>query len=219
MNITKLFTSFILVILSTLVINVTFAQDKKDSSTNGNEFVNKLLDYSRPGMYHQLLGNLVGTWSWEAKQFEGNTNPDSNKIIRSPSGTLVRKPFANGRFFIVELTSGKGQTLQSPIQDGKMQEDNFKTIEIEGYDNVKQRYEKSFINNHVGSMIVSYEGNYDSTKKLIVYETSIKAMPGVELKIDVFFRFIDNDHYKTEDYMETDGKLVKNGEAFFTRMK
>ncbi len=48
------------------------------------------------------------------------------------SGTIVRKSFANGRYFIVDVTSdGK---LEMPIQDGKMKEVKFQGIEIEGYD-------------------------------------------------------------------------------------
>ena len=40
-----------------------------NSSSNGDDIFNKLLDYSRPGKYHQLLADLVGTWTFKGTQF------------------------------------------------------------------------------------------------------------------------------------------------------
>lgn len=47
-----------------------------------------LLDYSRPGNQHALLGSLAGAW-----QFQDTKRPYVN-------GTLVRKPLYDGRFFM-----------------------------------------------------------------------------------------------------------------------
>src|SRR4030095_12463211 len=117
----KDFLSITLTALVTLSITPTLAQNKKDSSA---------IDYSRPGSSHQLLADLAGTWMFQGKFYSGHTNPDSNKVVGEFNGNLVRKPFANGRFFIVEWTGGK---IQMPVQNGKVQEANAQRVEIEGY--------------------------------------------------------------------------------------
>jgi hypothetical protein len=124
----KLSVPITLAVLSVLIMTPTIAQNKKDSSA---------LDYSRPSAYHQLLAHLVGTWMFQGKFYSGHSNPDSNKVVGGFNGSLVRKPFADGRFFIVELTGGN---IQMPIQDGKMKEVAAQLIEIEGYDNVKKKF-------------------------------------------------------------------------------
>jgi hypothetical protein len=139
------------IIFSALITTLTFAQILKDSLANDDDFYNKMLEFSRPGKYHQLLADLVGSWTFTGAFFSENPNPDSNKEVFKFTGTLVRKPFANGRFFIAEGT-GHGK-LQMPIQDGKMKEVNEKSIETMGYDNVKKKFIRTYINNHIGSDI------------------------------------------------------------------
>src|SRR5262245_7649547 len=121
-NGSKILRSIVLITLSISIMAPNFAQSKKDSS---------MLDYSRPGTYHQLLADLIGTWSFQGKFYSENSNPDSNQVIGEFSGSLVRKPFADGRFFFVELTGGK---IQMPIRNGKMKEVAAQRFEIEGYD-------------------------------------------------------------------------------------
>lgn len=184
------------------------AQNKKDS------LALVALDYSRPGKYHQVLADLVGAWTFRGKHFSGNPNPDSNKVTIAFHGSLVRKPFANGRFFVVELTGSK---LQIPIQDGKMKEDIGRTIETEGYDNVKKKFVLTFIGNHIGSGIIFSEGSYDSTSKTISFESEPELIPGIKMKVYEHFIIQDNDHYRLEYYRERDGKRFKATEIICTR--
>ena len=207
------------IILSALITIPTFAQNTKDSSSNGDDTFNQMINYSRPGKYHKLLANLVGTWTWKGSHFSGNSNPDSNKVVMQFSGTLVRKPFANGRFFIVEQTSGKLQKLQIPIQDGKMIEDNAKTIATEGFDNVKKKFVLTIINNHIGSDIFFSEGNYDSTTNIITFDSEEELVPGIKIKTRELFIILGKDHYILEYYDEQNGKYVKNTEIDCTRIK
>ncbi len=204
---TKISLQIVLTGLWILVITPTFAQNKKDSS---------LLDYSRPGAYHQILIDLVSTWTFQGKFYSGNSNPDSNKVIGTFSGTLVRKPFADGRFFIVEWTGGN---IQMPVQDGKMKEVPAQRIEIEGYDNVKKKFVLTYINNHIGSGIVLGEGVYDSTSKTIAYEWNDEQMRGKKFKVHERFIILDNDHYVMEYYREQDGRKCKATEITCTRTK
>jgi hypothetical protein len=205
--ITITITAFAMFIL-TASTTPSFAQNKKDSSA---------LDYSHPGRYHQILADLAGTWNFKGRHFSGNPNPDSNKVIIEFHGNLVRKPFANGRFFIVELT-GDGK-LQMPVQDGKMKEDNGRTIETEGYDNVKKKFVLTLIGNHVGSGIIFSEGSYDSTTKTISFESELELIPGMKIKVYEHFIILDNDNYRLEYYRERNGTTIKATEMICTRDK
>jgi hypothetical protein len=178
-----------------------------------------LLDYSRPGKYHQLLADLAGNWTFKGRHFSGNSNPDSNKVYIEFSGTSVRKPFASGRFFIVELTSGKLQKLLSPIQDGKMIRVNYKEITTEGYDNVKKKFVLTRIGNHTNSGLYYSEGDYDSTTKTIVYDHVSELVPEMKMKVHEHFIILDKDHYTIEIYEERDGFIIKNTELNYTRVK
>jgi hypothetical protein len=77
-----------------------------------------MLNYSRPGKYHQLFADLVGTWYSKGRHFNWVDSVTSTVALEF-SATVVRKPFAHGKYFIVEITSDS--TLEAPIQDGKME--------------------------------------------------------------------------------------------------
>jgi hypothetical protein len=190
---------------------LSFAQGKKDSLAKGNNTFSQSIDYSRPGEYHQLLANLAGEWEFKGKHF----SPDSNKVMVEFGGSLVRKPFANGRFFLVEWTGGR---MQIPIQDGKMIEDNVRTLETEGYDNVKRKFVTGFINNHIGSGINYSEGSYEPTTKTIFYETEMEQVPGKKIKMYEQFIIHSKDHYTLEYYRERNGRKYKVTELNCTRV-
>lgn len=195
-----------LLLLVLIAKHSLLAQAKKDSS---------MLDYSRPGKYHQLLADLTGEWTFKGRHFSGHPNPDSNKVVMEFGGRLVRKPIMNDRFFLAELTGGKSQI---PVQDGKMIEDTVRDMMTEGYDNVKRKFVQTFINNHIGSCIIYYEGNYDPATKTIFYESEVEGLPGKKRKRYQHFIFHDNNHYTVEYYWERDGKKIKSNESILTRV-
>jgi hypothetical protein len=106
-----------------------------------------------------------------------------------------------------------------PIQDGKMKEVKFQGLEIEGYDNVKKKFVRSSIGNHLNSFIVAYEGTYDSTTKTITFDSEFELIPGMKTKDHFCFIFIDKDHYKWEVDQEEKGKYRRGSEIEFTRIK
>ena len=219
-NILKMFPSIILLFVAAFITDPVFAQNNKDtatskSSSNGDGIFNQMIDYSRPGKYHQLFADLVGSWTFKGRHFSGN--PDSNKIVFQFYGTAVRISFANGRFFIVN-TTGNGK-LQMPIQNGKMKEVNLQGIITEGYDNVKNKFIKTEISNHIGSDIAFFEGNYDSTTKTITFNGENELVPGIKTKVREVFIILDKNHYKLEYYDDQNGKYVKATEVNYTRVK
>lgn len=106
-----------------------------------------------------------------------------------------------------------------PIQDGKMKEVNYKGIETEGYDNVKMKFVKTSIGNHLGSDISFSDGNYDSTTKTITYYSEDELTPGMKIKVKELFIILDKDHYTLEYYNDHNGKYVKATEIHCTRVK
>ena len=219
-NILKMFSSIMLVMLAAFFTTPVFAQNNKDtatskSSSNGDDTFNQMIDYSRPGKYHQLLADLVGTWTFKGRHFSGN--PDSNKVVFQFNGTVVRKSFANGRFFIVN-TTGNGK-LQMPIQNGKMKEVSLQGIITEGYDNVKNKFVQTEISNHLGSDIAFFEGNYDSTTKTIAFKGENELVPGMKTKVRELFIILDKNHYTLEYYDDQNGKYVKATEINYKRVK
>ncbi|HQQ98932.1 MAG TPA: DUF1579 family protein [Cyclobacteriaceae bacterium] len=185
------------------------------TSKGQGDTYNQLLDYSRPGKYHELLAMTSGEWTWEGKRFSGHVNPDSNKVLMNISGTLSRKPFANGRFFIAEqISSGK---LESPIQDGRMLKDNYRNVTLEGYDNVKKKFVRAVINNHLGSGIELHFGTYDSTSHTISFDSEVELLPNMRSKQRERLILIDNDHYKQQLFDAVTN--VMTDETLFTRIQ
>ena len=207
---------FHFLLVATLISIPVFAQEKKGSSANVDDHMKQMLDYSRPGKYHQLLAGLTGTFTFKGSHFDW-VDSITSKVVMEIFGTAVRKPFANGRFFITELTTGA--TLQLPMQDGKMIEGYGSAFQTEGYDNVKNKFQLSYINNHIGSAIAFWEGIYDSTTKTIAFYGEMENVPGMKTKIRFNFIFNDKDHYKWEYYMEQNGKYRKASEMYFTRVE
>ena len=219
-NILKKCSSLVLIMITVFITGPLLAQTNKDTTTSvysaSEDTYKQMLDYSRPGKYHQLLADLVGTWTFKGRHYEW-TDSVTSKVSLEYSGTVVRESFANGRYFIVNVTSdGK---LEMPIQDGKMKEVKFQGFEIEGYDNVKKKFVKSSIGNHLNSFIAASEGTYDSTTKTITFDSEFELIPGMKTKDHFRFIVIDRDYYKWEVDQEEKGKYRRGSEIEFTRVK
>jgi hypothetical protein len=215
-NILKLAALILPFVLSALITMQALSQDKKDSIASGINAYEEMLNYSRPGKYHQILADLVGTWTFNGKHFDW-TDSLKSKVALEFSGTVVRKSFANGRYFIVDVISDS--TLEMPIQDGKLKRVKFQGLEIEGYDNVKKKFVKTQIGNHFGSCIVVPEGVYDSTTNTITFDSETEFAPGMKIKDHMLYIILDQEHYKWEYYQEQNGKYRKATEINFTRNK
>jgi hypothetical protein len=219
----KILLSTIIIIVAASLTNPVFAQNNKDTTTNdqssnGDDIFQQMLDYSSPGQYHQLLAELVGTWVFKGRRFP--LNPDSSKVKFDLFGFHVRKSFAEGRYFVVDMTMGDSlHKILTPIQDGKMKEVIGKGITIEGYDNVKKKFVQTSITNHIGSDIVFWEGSYDSTTKTITFDSVEEIVPGLKDEIRELFILNNKDNYTLEYYHKENNVYVKDSEVILTRVK
>jgi hypothetical protein len=163
----------------------------------------QLLDYSRPRAAHAELAKLAGTWSFQDVE------------LAFVKGTLVRTPIYNGRFYSVEMTGGK---LPVPVADGKMKEEFYQSMQIEGFDNPKKKYIATFINNHIGSDIQMQTGSFDPAKQAFTYEWDDELIPGQIKKNRRVLTIIDASHYKEEFYEMQDKEFVKVRELDYTKL-
>lgn len=135
--------------------------------TNKADTMAQLLDLSRPNTNHLHLSAIEGNWNFQDAK------------LAFVKGTLSRKPIYDGRFYMVEITGGR---LPLPVADGKMKEDNYKSMQTEGYDNGRMEFVTSSINNHIGSDIQLQTGTYDSASKTFTYHWESELLRGVVVK-------------------------------------
>ena len=178
-----------------LITATAFAQDST---------FRQMLDFSRPGINHALLGRISGTWSFQ----------DTKRSF--VKGTLTRKPVYDGRFYAVEIIGGR---LQVPVAGGEMKEDNYRQMQIEGYDNGRMKFVATSINNHIGSDIEMEFGAYDSVAKSFTYAGESELIPGMKNKYQRVLKIIDDNHYVEEYYEDQNGKAEKVRELYYSRVK
>ena len=169
----------------------------------------KMMELGKPGENHKLLAGMAGTWNYTVKTWMDPTGkPQESK------GTSTRKAIMDGHFFLAEH-SGK---FQMPGADGKMKEMNFKGMAIEGYDNVKNKFVNTWIDN-MGTMIMVSEGTYDATSKTFNYTADCEMIPGMKVKIREVIKVTDNDHHLFEWYEDRGTGEAKTMEIAYTRKK
>ena len=193
-----------------------FAQDKGTTPAEGkasasappsDEDMSKMMAMAQPGANHKILAELAGNWTYKLKfWFMPNVPPSES------TGTTVCKPIMDGRYFESD-TAGK---FQMPGANGQMQDLDFKGMAIDTYDNVKQKFVSSWIDN-MGTSITMSEGTYDAASKTFTYLGEEESVPGNKTKTRQSIKILDHDHYVMEWYETHDGKEAKMMELDYTR--
>jgi hypothetical protein len=181
------------------------------SQMNEAEMMKQMMEMSKLNENHKLLASMVGSWSYTIKMW---MNPDPNAKPQESKGTAVRKSLWDGRYFVFDVT-GK---MQMPESDGKMKEMMFKGMSIEGYDNVKNKFVSTWIDN-MGTGIVMAEGTYDPATKTLTYMSEFEPMPGMKQQIREVVKIVDKDHHIFEWYEDRAGQEAKTMENSYTRKK
>jgi len=178
---------------------------------NQAEMMKQMMELSKLNDNHKLLTSLDGTWNFTIKFW---MNPDPNAKPQTSSGTVVRKSIMGGRYVIMDV-SGK---MQMPGEDGKMKDVTFKGMGVEGYDNVKQKFVASWVDN-MGTGIEFSEGTYDPASKSFTYTSEIEPMPGIKTQLREVVTLIDKDHMSLDWYENQGGQEKKTMEINYTRAK
>src|SRR6266571_8004354 len=220
----KTFMPLITILFATLIATPSFAQSPAASPAvatgsmaapggqpNPQEMMKQMMEMSKLNENHKLLSSLDGNWNFTIKFW---MNPDPNAKPQESKGTAVRKSIMDGRYFVMDVT-GK---MEMPGPDGKKKETQFKGMGIEGYDNVKQKFVGSWIDN-MGTGIELSEGTYDPATKTFTYSAEIEPVPGMKSKVREVLKIVDKDHMTFEWYEDQGGQERKTMEIAYTRKK
>ena len=163
-------------------------------------------DATKLGANHQLLGELAGKWNYVLKISPG---PDKPPI--ETNGIVVRQPIMAGRYYLADFN-----VEMLPGASGELERANFQGKEIEGYDNIKQRFFSVWMDNASTSVTV-FEGTYDPRSRTFTYTAETEAQPGKRTKVREQIKLIDGDHYTLEWFEEHGGREIKTIEIAYSR--
>ena len=214
-----LFTTLFISLAGTLWAAPAHAQDTPSSAKaaatpagkpDEAEIMAKMMELAKPGEHHRELAALVGTWNYTAKFSMAPGKP----LGDAGRGTAVRTAVMGGRYFVTDVT---GKMLM-PAADGTMQDTEFKGTSVEGYDNVKQKFVSTWIDN-MGTSITLSEGTYDPASKSFTYLFEMEVVPGMKTKARQVVKILDPDHHRMDWYETQGGQEVKTMELDYTRQK
>jgi hypothetical protein len=178
------------------------------ASPNEAEMMKQMMELAKLNENHKLLADLAGSWSTSVKMMEPGKEPSVS------SGSMTRKPIMNGRYFVADFTG----TMKMPGADGKMKDFAFKGMSVEGYDNVKQKFVSSWIDN-MGTGLMISEGSYDPATKTFTYTGEMEVVPGMKTPIREVIKITDKNHHTFEWYENRGGQEMKTLEINYTRKK
>ena len=176
---------------------------------NPQEMMKQMMEMSKLNDNHKLLASMDGNWTYAIKMW---MNPDPNAAPQQSKGTATRKSIMDGRFVVMDVT-GK---MQMPGENGKMKDMQFKGMGVEGYDNAKQKFVASWIDN-MGTGIQFSDGTYDPASKTLTYTSEMEMMPGMKTPVREVIKLTDKDHMMLEWYETHGGQEKKTMEIAYTR--
>ena len=197
------------VLLLCLVAPVTAgAQDKPPVGTAGSmtaeekAMMDAMMKAGTPGPNHELLGSVVGDWSFKGRMWMNPSAPPSES-----TGTVSYAALFGGRYVEGEY---KGDMMGMPFE-GKG---------LMGYDNVSRQFQATWADN-MGTMIMFMTGDYDPATKTITYTGRMNDImkPGTMVTVRQLVRLTSPDSHVMEWYETRDGKEVKMMEITYSRSK
>src|SRR5437660_11710810 len=142
------------------------------ASPSEAEMMKQMMELTKLNENHKLLADLAGSWSTSVKMMEPGKEPTVSK------GSVTYKSIMNGRYFVGDHTG----SMKMPGADGKMKDFTFKGMSVDGYDNVKQKFTSSWMDN-MGTGIMAMEGTYDPATKKLTYIGEREKQPGMKTSV------------------------------------
>jgi Protein of unknown function (DUF1579) len=178
------------------------------ASPNEAEMMKQMMELAKLNDNHKLLADLAGSWSTSVKMMEPGKEPTVSK------GSVTYKSIMNGRYFVGDHTG----SMKMPGADGKMKDFTFKGMSTDGYDNVKQKFTSSWMDN-MGTGILMFEGTYDPATKTFTYTGEMEVVPGMKTPVRSVVKVTDKNHRTFEWYENRGGQEMKTLEIDYTRKK
>ena len=178
------------------------------SAAPSAEEMKQMMELAKLNENHKLLASMAGTWSYTVKMWM-----DPKGTPTESTGTAVRKSVMDGRY----LTGDYSGKFKMPGADGKMKDMNFKGMSLDAYDNVRQKFVSSCIDN-MGTGSIILDGTYDAATKTFTYTGDAEMAPGMKSKIREVIKMTDKG--MTLEYYEDRGQgEMKSMEINYTRKK
>lgn len=157
--------------------------------------------YMTPSKAHEMLAKDTGTWNAEMTFW----SPDSPETMKS-TAVATYKMILGGKYQEANYT---GDMMGMPFE-GKA---------IVAYDNAKEKFISTWIDNMGTGMMVS-EGTYDEASKTLTFNgTMMDPVTKKEKQIKEIITYIDNDNQKMELFDVANGKEFKSMEILSKRKK
>ncbi len=189
-------------ICCSLLLAVSFsgamAQESKETKQSPEE--KAWMAYMTPGKMHEMLGKSQGLWSEEVTMWMAPEAPPMKSTI-----TGMNKMIMGGRY------------LQG-MSRGSFNNMPFEGISVVGYDNAKNIFVSSWIDN-MGTGMMYMEGKWNDATKTIEYKGSQPdPMTGKETAVRELYKIVDENNQFLEMFMTpAGGKEYKSMEIKFTR--
>ena len=182
-------TKKLLQLLLILACSSAFAQEKAAESQEEAAW----MKYMTPGAMHANLAKSNGMWMEELTMWMGPGVPE----VKSKA-TAMNKMIMGGRY-------------QQSMHRGTINEMPFEGMGIVGYDNIKEKFLSTWIDN-MGTGIMYMEGTWNEAEKSIEFTgTAVDAMSGKELPVREVYKIIDDNTHEMDMYMTgVDGKEFKS---------
>jgi hypothetical protein len=181
----KLTKKICLSFMLTLAAGSAFAQGEKEVAQAPEE--KAWMAYMTPGKMHEMLAKSQGLWTEEVTMWMKPDAPPSKSTM-----TCMYKMIMGNRY------------LQG-MNRGSFNNMPFEGISVTGYDNAKNVFVSSWIDN-MGTGMMYMEGKWDEKDKSIVFTgTQIDPVSGMDMKVREIMTFKDDNNQMMEMYMTPEG--------------
>ena len=193
-----------LLVLALLVASVAIAADTpKDKAAKEKAAMDAMMRAATPGDAHKKLNAMAGTFDAKVKMWMEAGAPPMES-----AGKAVNEWVLGGRW------------LQQRF-DGTMMNMPFSGIGYTGYDNIRQMYVGTWMDNMSTSFMTSSGGAPDASGKIWTFSgMGMDPMSGEAVNFNEKITVTDNDHHLFEMWGPgPDGNVFKMMEISYTRKK
>ncbi|OGF67597.1 MAG: hypothetical protein A2Y62_18010 [Candidatus Fischerbacteria bacterium RBG_13_37_8] len=194
------FTSVLVVCCLLLLVFQAIAQDKAEEEMKKE--MEMWAKFAEPGIHHQHLKQLEGTWDVKVKSWNV---PDAPPM--ESTGIAEFTMILGGRYLSMKA---KSEFAGQP----------FEGFGVLAYDNVKKEYESFWMDTMMTGFMTSKGKCEDNGKKWVMTSEMFNVAKDKTEKYKTIGKLIDKDTYEEEMYQVTpDGKEVKMMEFHYARKK
>lgn len=176
---------------------MVFAQENKEEQAAARQ---KWMEYMTPSTVHKMMAKNAGEWKTTMQMWQA---PNSEPM--TSEGTCKSEMILGGRYLESKYS---GIVMGMP----------FEGISTDGFDNAKNVYVNTWIDN-MGTGIMHSEGKYDKSTKTISYVgTMFDPMQNTDVPYRQTVQMVDDNHMIMEMYnINKDNKEYKSLHVDYVR--